>query len=94
MSALDIEGLVERLQENERYASWSAGAASALLALKAENDGLREAFDPFLNIKDQMPQTIKLITKAMDGLTPLTVTVTKAQFLRARAILRGSGEAG
>lgn len=44
---------------------------------------LLAAIRPFVNVKDQCPQAIKLIDRKLDGFAPITVTVTKAQFLAA-----------
>lgn len=44
---------------------------------------LEAALAPFVGIRDQFPQTIQLIDPKLDGLTPITVTVTKTQFLAA-----------
>lgn len=56
------------------------------------------AFAPFLDIKAQCPQSFKLINPKLDAMTPITVTVTKGQFIAAHAMLRahlnGEGERG
>lgn len=46
-------------------------------------DRLREALRAFVNVRDQFPETMKLIRPKLDSLTPITVTVTKAQFIEA-----------
>lgn len=48
---------------------------------------LADALAPFVGVRDQFPQTIQLIDPKLDGLTPITVTVTKAQFRAALDIL-------
>ena len=48
---------------------------------------LRETFAPFLAIGTQFPETVKLIDKKLDGMTCVTLTVTKAQFLAAHETL-------
>lgn len=44
---------------------------------------LREALRAFVNVRDQFPESAKLIRPKLDGLTPITVTVTKSQFEEA-----------
>lgn len=44
-----------------------------------------EAFEPFICPGTQFPESIKAVSKAMDGMTPVNITVTKAQYLRAIA---------
>lgn len=51
-------------------------------------EGLENALGHFVNIRDQFPESIKLIEKSLDSFTPVTVTVTKAQFLEAFNALR------
>lgn len=48
---------------------------------------LREALRAFVNIRDQFPESMKLIQPKLNRLTPITVTVTKAQFAEAVAAL-------
>ncbi len=48
---------------------------------------LTEALAPFAGVRDQFPQSLKLIDPKLDGLSAITVTVTKAQFKNALAAL-------
>ncbi|MGX9443895.1 hypothetical protein ACWX0K_15135 [Nitrobacteraceae bacterium UC4446_H13] len=58
-------------------------AESELSALRAR---VREVVGPFLNIRDQFPESSKLILKKFDGFTPISITVTKDQFRAARQL--------
>ncbi len=54
---------------------------------------LLTALEPFVGVRDQMPQTIKLIDPKLDGMAPLNVTVTKAQFLAGvRAVAKAKDQ--
>jgi hypothetical protein len=44
---------------------------------------LSEALKPFVNVRDQFPQSSKLINPKLDWSEPVTVTVTKGKFLAA-----------
>ena len=48
---------------------------------------LGETLKPFADIRTQMPESIKLIQKNVDGMKPITITVTKAQMQTAVATL-------
>jgi hypothetical protein len=41
----------------------------------------------FINVRDQFPESMKLIQPKLGGLTPISVTVTKDQFAEAVAAL-------
>jgi seryl-tRNA synthetase len=75
-----------------------AERADALSAAESERDTLRarlkeaeKVIEPFINIRDQYPQSARLIAKKLDGFAPITVTVTKDQFLAARAFSKAQG---
>lgn len=59
--------------------------AALLDEASAEIERLRAALAPFVAMRDCLTvgDNVKLITKKLDGMTPITVTVTKAQFLAA-----------
>lgn len=57
-----------------------------LTSLKAENKRLREALEPFVDLRHQSGAW-GIISKKLDDMQPLTVTVTKAQFRAACAAL-------
>lgn len=70
-------------------------------AMKAQQDRdasqsrLSEAvkvLEPFLNVRDQHPESVKLINGNMDSFTVMAVHVTKGQFLAAKAFLATLGE--
>lgn len=69
---------------------------SALFA--APDAEIVAALEPFVSLRDQaVSQTVRIINKGMDGLTPVTVTVTKDQFraaLTALAKAKGGSAAG
>jgi hypothetical protein len=44
---------------------------------------LLEALEAFTNLRDQFPQSVKLINPKLDAMSPVTITVTKAQMLAA-----------
>jgi len=48
---------------------------------------LGEALKPFADIRTQCPESIKLIQKNVDGMKPITITVTKVQMQTAVATL-------
>lgn len=50
-----------------------------------EIERLRAVLAPFIAMRDGLTvkENVKLISKKLDGMTPITVTVTKAQFLTA-----------
>lgn len=48
---------------------------------------LGEALKPFADIRTQCPESIKLIQKNVDGMKPITITVTKVQMQTAVAAL-------
>jgi len=53
-------------------------------AIELERNNLRAALAPFIAVSDQSPSEMaKIIHKGLDGLTPITVTVTKQQFMAA-----------
>lgn len=54
--------------------------------------GMVEAFSPFVDVRDQFPQSAKLINPKLSGLEPVTITVTKAQMLAAVAAVRAARE--
>lgn len=65
----------------------------AWIRMRPSYEELVAALEPFVGIRDQFPQTVKLINPKLNGLTPITVTVTKAQFLAAvAAIAKSRGE--
>lgn len=74
-----------------------AYAAERTREMEAENARLREVLAPFVDIGPQRGAW-GLITKTLDDLAPLTVTVTKAQMRAAfdayRTALTGQGEGG
>jgi hypothetical protein len=76
------------------YALWPAKRLDALLnALETQGahegviEALREAFAPFVDIGAQKGAW-GAISKKLDGMAPLTVTVTKAQMLAAITAIR------
>lgn len=56
------------------------------------NVGLLEALETFTNLRDQFPQSAKLINPKLSGMEPVTITVTKAQMLAAVAVVRAARE--
>lgn len=57
----------------------------------SEVQKLREAFAPFLNTRDQATsEMVKIISKRLKGFAPVTVTVTKDQFLAALSAFNAS----
>lgn len=52
---------------------------------------VQEVLAPFLNVRDQFPESAKLINKNMGEFAPISVTVTKGQFLDARQFLEIHG---
>ena len=107
MSARDIDGLVARLQHIRRDGCYCADkpnkasllhpvcqeAASALLALKAENDGLLEERDTLRQILRRYGDRVPM---AMCHNPVWQNVIDDAMQATAdnRAILRGCGEAG
>ncbi len=61
-----------------------SGECQAYGELVAE---LTEALEAFAGVYGQFPETLKLINPKLGGFEPITVTVTKAQFLAAHAVL-------
>lgn len=53
---------------------------------------LEAALRPFLDLKHQVPESVKLISKKLSGFEPVTVTVTKAQMITACQALGGTDE--
>ncbi|WP_228383800.1 hypothetical protein [Sphingopyxis fribergensis] len=53
---------------------------------------MRESLAAFVNVRDQFPQSMKLIDPKLDGLTPMTITITKAQFITAEMLVSGPAE--
>lgn len=78
----DRERLMAEHGFSETWQQRHAAALSSPDRAPAPAD-LVEAFEPFLAVRDQYPETIKLINPKLDGMEPITVTVTKAQFLAA-----------
>lgn len=68
------------------------GPVDGIKGLRTKLRRLSEALEPFISVRDQFPESVKLINKKMDGFTPVTVTVTKDQFLAARQTLSQNGE--
>ena len=60
--------------------------------LEAQLAAMREAIEPFVSLRDQGCEAVKVINKTMDGLTPVTVTVTKAQYKAAMSALTGGNQ--
>lgn len=67
-------------------------ASTAMIMGVAQMDGdsyaqielLRSALEPFVALRDQSPlEMAKIIHKDLDGITPITLTVTKNQFKAA-----------
>lgn len=62
-------------------------AVTAITDLEALAGELGEALRPFVDIRTQWPESAKLIQKNVDGMKPITITVTKAQMQTAVATL-------
>ena len=60
---------------------------TAITDLEALVGELGEALRPFADIRTQFPESMKLIQKNVDGMKPITITVTKAQMQTAVATL-------
>lgn len=59
------------------------------MVARAEVERLREALRPFVDVRDQYPESAKLIQKGVAGFAPVSVMVTKDQFSAALAALKG-----
>lgn len=72
---------------------WTIGKSGFAEPYKAQRllDELRDALLSFATVRDQMPQSHRLIDKKLDDLSPITVTVTKGQFRSALEALRKTG---
>lgn len=104
MSAQESSEVIIALQqENERLRKERDGLQSALHGVRDNRDGLlreadaqlkiyRELLEAFVNVRDQFPESAKLIDTRFDGHQPISVTVTLDQFRAARTAL--SQEAG
>jgi len=68
----------------ETYAAWNRRAPTTAEASLVK---AREALTAFVNVRDQFPESAKLIQPAHDEFSPISVTVTKGQFLAARLAL-------
>lgn len=74
-------------QSTDLLAMWSGWKVRALKA-EAQLASARKALEPFVSLRDQsVHQTVKIINKTMDGLTPINVTVTKDQYKVAMSAL-------
>lgn len=86
LAALQAE--VERLRNaltRERHEAMVAGMERrhAIAARDETIRELRKALAPFISIRDGVHNKTALISKKLSGLTPITITVTKDQFLHA-----------
>lgn len=73
------------------YAGRYAERCGDVAKLTARTEELEAALRPFVGVRDQFPETVKLIDPKLDGLSGITVTVTKAQFLAAARALDQGG---
>jgi hypothetical protein len=74
---------------------------TALTEARRERDALtarlaeaERVIGPFIELRDQFPESMKLINKRISGLMPIKLTVTKDQFRAARDFLKGDGNGG
>ena len=85
---------IKQQESWEDYERRITASDSRVSELQAENEKLMAAFEPFLSIKDAVAvqDSVKLVSKdRFDGMTPISVTVTKEQYLaaiRARALAK------
>lgn len=77
-------------QRNERGDMLYRGEADPWLTEAADQiEALREAMQPFLDLRAQRGAH-GVISKLLDDLSPMQVTVTKSQMLRALAAYRSA----
>ena len=83
-----MSGIVERLRHAADWGEQEFDVLSPQDAAKAADiiSDLLEALEPFTDLRAQTGAH-GIISKRLDGMAPITVTVTKAQMLRAVAAI-------
>lgn len=64
-------------------------ARDTIAKLRAEVEELREALRPFVDLRHQ-PESVKVISKTLDDMAPVSVTVTKRQMRDAASLIYGT----
>lgn len=78
----------ERLREHAELASLVLhGFKEAAELAQAKLEEAAKVLEPFVNVRDQHPESVKLINGKLDGFTLMSVNVTKDQFIAAHAFL-------
>jgi hypothetical protein len=81
---LRFDAIRSEVQFSKGVASNIDEAANEIERLRNLVEGLRTAFEPFVALRDQSPcEMAKVIHKGLDGVTPISLTVTKDQFKAA-----------
>ena len=87
-----IDQVLQGYADDPMWANHAEVNKRYLLAAVKEIRSLREVLRPFVDRRTQpTSQMIKTINHAIDGMAPLALTVTKAQFMAASAMLDDVG---